>query len=741
MPLIDLIQIRGGTSTEWFDANPVLSLHEPGLESDTRRLKAGDGVTAWNDLQYIGGTGSGGGGIEYYETEAALIAAHPTGNPGDKYLVGTDPITLWTWDQTNTEYVNTGNEFNFGVDNEFIPGSYAPVASQAIQEALSNKMNVGGPVEMSQVTGLLEELLSKLEAADIYNINSAMFKQGTGIVLTKDGEFITVSRSGGDGESGDWGSIGGNIEDQTDLKNTYSKIPVWTPVTPSAGTVTLPSVNGTNDYYEWTESGPDTLAHSGTFKDAGYKWGRVTLSSSSYTITLGAGYINPDGSAKTSIVLEGSPGQVREFQLVRKGSVWIVYESAEATEEGTTDYEELTNKPSINGVELTGDVDPADLGISYNDLEDLPTDDEYIEYADLAAFPVTGTSDVLYAAIDTGFLYRWTGSVYTNVGGVTVPDASDTTKGKVELGDQTESEAAATATASSGADHTKASTLRGLFWFWAKKISNWAFASLGSFSSSMTWDWQGRFHSNKTVTVTSTTMTITLSNVVDGGEGNLIFTLSGVTSLTVTLAGSGLTFKRINPDETTTTITQLFFSGGSGSVIFAPCIVSGTTVYFVTSAGYAVNSVPSGGGSSVNYYSEALSKSEDGLRAKLGGESKGANQTLQTNDAFDFIIGANGVEKGRAQNGGGWRSKGTTGTAAAHTTVDSSDNILQQVLSNGNITHGGAGSYGGGVKVQFIPNATTEPTSNPTGGGIFYVFGGALKYRGSSGTVTTIGPA
>lgn len=36
---------------------------------------------------------------------------------------------------------------------------------------------------------------------------------------------------------------------------------------------------------------------------------------------------------------------------------------------------------------------------------------------------------------------------------------------------------------------------------------------------------------------------------------------------------------------------------------------------------------------------------------------------------------------------------------------------------------------------------TTAPTTNLTGGGILYVEAGALKYRGSSGTITTIGPA
>lgn len=48
---------------------------------------------------------------------------------------------------------------------------------------------------------------------------------------------------------------------------------------------------------------------------------------------------------------------------------------------------------------------------------------------------------------------------------------------------------------------------------------------------------------------------------------------------------------------------------------------------------------------------------------------------------------------------------------------------------------------GGGVGVMGIGNVVVAPSTTPAGGGILYVEGGALKWKGSSGTVTTVAPA
>lgn len=59
----------------------------------------------------------------------------------------------------------------------------------------------------------------------------------------------------------------------------------------------------------------------------------------------------------------------------------------------------------------------------------------------------------------------------------------------------------------------------------------------------------------------------------------------------------------------------------------------------------------------------------------------------------------------------------------------------------GSLGLGTSSEFGSGKGVVGIKNAATVPSTNPTGGGVMYTEGGALKYRGSSGTVTVIAVA
>ena len=49
------IKLRRDTAANWTSANPILDLGEPGWESDTNKMKYGNGVDNWNTLAYFPG--------------------------------------------------------------------------------------------------------------------------------------------------------------------------------------------------------------------------------------------------------------------------------------------------------------------------------------------------------------------------------------------------------------------------------------------------------------------------------------------------------------------------------------------------------------------------------------------------------------------------------------------------------------------------------------------------------------
>jgi hypothetical protein len=55
MPVIDRIQLRRDTAADWTSTNPTLAQGELGVETDTGKVKIGDGATAWTSLAYFGG--------------------------------------------------------------------------------------------------------------------------------------------------------------------------------------------------------------------------------------------------------------------------------------------------------------------------------------------------------------------------------------------------------------------------------------------------------------------------------------------------------------------------------------------------------------------------------------------------------------------------------------------------------------------------------------------------------------
>ena len=67
--------------------------------------------------------------------------------------------------------------------------------------------------------------------------------------------------------------------------------------------------------------------------------------------------------------------------------------------------------------------------------------------------------------------------------------------------------------------------------------------------------------------------------------------------------------------------------------------------------------------------------------------------------------------------------------------------VFQRLAAGGNIGLRTRSQFGGRKGVIGIANAKEAPSVSPAEGGVLFVEDGALKYRGSEGTVTVIAPA
>jgi hypothetical protein len=90
MPVNTRLQVRRGTSSGWTSANPTLYAGEIGFETDTGRIKIGDGTTVWTSLDYnvvvptgfIAGSGIGVS-VAADGSTVTISATNPTLEPED----------------------------------------------------------------------------------------------------------------------------------------------------------------------------------------------------------------------------------------------------------------------------------------------------------------------------------------------------------------------------------------------------------------------------------------------------------------------------------------------------------------------------------------------------------------------------------------------------------------------------------------------------------------------------------
>lgn len=263
----------------------------------------------------------------------------------------------------------------------------------------------------------------------------------------------------------------------------------------------------------------------------------------------------------------------------------------------------------------------------------------------------------------------------------------------------------------------------------------------------------------------SSVITCTLAS---GGASSIVVS-TGVTSFALSQAdkttnsGVGATFTIQSQNETGTASTggDLILQTGTGTSTAGTLRQKiGATEFFFANSGAVLYKTP------LFYMQDNLA--QDAIIFGLAGTGAtvmvfGNGVTVPTIGHYTLVgTGAhNGValsiqaQGGQAQTGGNANTNGgnltlssgpagTGGSGAAG--VDGSVNIKTNTTTQFTVAttvislFTGAGD-GTGNKVLSIHNATTDPTTNPSNGGILYCSGGALLYRGSNGTITTLGNA
>lgn len=99
------ILLKRGTAARWVELNLILAAGEPGFEYDTKKLKIGDGNTAWNDLPYVGS--------EELYCATTYAELPPVGNAKCIYKVDSEK-SLYQWNSMDSKYepLSSGGSFD-----------------------------------------------------------------------------------------------------------------------------------------------------------------------------------------------------------------------------------------------------------------------------------------------------------------------------------------------------------------------------------------------------------------------------------------------------------------------------------------------------------------------------------------------------------------------------------------------------------------------------------------------------
>lgn len=261
------IQLKRGTSSQWFTLNPTLKNGELGVETDTKKIKLGNGITQWRSLNYINVLPA-----DLENTLGSYIESSEKGNAGGVATLNSSgvipdsqiPSTIARDTEIVTSYNDlddlpalfSGSYTDLSDKPTLFSGSYEDLSSKPTIPSLSGyatETYVGTAI--SNLVDSAPEALNTLnELAAAINDDSSYASTITTALGTKEpllpsqdgnsGKFLTT-----DGISKSWSAVD-SLPDQTNNSDKYLKTDgsnaSWAtiPVTSAATTNTLGTVYG-----------------------------------------------------------------------------------------------------------------------------------------------------------------------------------------------------------------------------------------------------------------------------------------------------------------------------------------------------------------------------------------------------------------------------------------------------------------------------------------------------------------
>ena len=207
------ILIRRDTAAAWTSSNPTLASGELGGETDTGKLKLGNGSTAWNSLAYQAGVTSVNG------STGAVTGLAPTASPtftGTVVLpattsIGTITNTELSYVDGVTSAIQTQIDTKAPLASPTFTGTVSGVTatmvglgsvnntadtakpvSTAQQTALDLKANIASPTFTGTVAGISSTMVSALPLALTLNAQTGTTYT---LVLADNAKFVTCSNA------------------------------------------------------------------------------------------------------------------------------------------------------------------------------------------------------------------------------------------------------------------------------------------------------------------------------------------------------------------------------------------------------------------------------------------------------------------------------------------------------------------------------------------------------------------